>query len=239
MSNLVEFAQNELNILLKSCTDSESLKMQKVMNDDIMEIVKKFASQGHSGFSAQYALNLVTRLLQYKPITPLTGEDEEWVELDYGDDLAYQNKRCPQIFKQKDGKIYDVEGKVFSSDNGHSWYTSKDSRVYIEMPYNVPARPESVIIDNKEQREAILTKIIHIIESIQECKFNYTEITEDTQLNKLLPKNKFKELENKLIDFYHITKPIYNLVDFEDIQMYSVISFVMESDKEESIKSEE
>lgn len=239
MSNLVEFAQNELNILLKSCTDSESLKMQKVMNDDIMEIVKKFASQGHSGFSAQYALNLVTRLLQYKPITPLTGEDEEWVELDYGDDLAYQNKRCPQIFKQKDGKIYDVEGKVFSSDNGHSWYTSKDSRVYIEMPYNVPARPESVIIDNKEQREAILTKIIHIIESIQECKFNYTEITEDTQLNKLLPENKFKELENKLIDFYHITKPIYNLVDFEDIQMYSVISFVMESDKEELVKSEE
>lgn len=239
MSNLVEFAQNELNILLKNCTDSESLKMQKVMNDDIMEIVKKFASQGHSGFSAQYALNLVTRLLQYKPITPLTGEDEEWVELDYGDDLAYQNKRCPQIFKQKDGKIYDVEGKVFSSDNGHSWYTSKDSRVYIEMPYNVPARPESVIIDNKEQREAILTKIIHIIESIQECKFNYTEITEDTQLNKLLPENKFKELENKLIDFYHITKPIYNLVDFEDIQMYSVISFVMESDKEESVKSEE
>lgn len=239
MSNLVEFAQNELNILLKSCTDSESLKMQKVMNDDIMEIVKKFASQGHSGFSAQYALSLVTRLLQYKPITPLTGEDEEWVELDYGDDLAYQNKRCPQIFKQKDGKIYDVEGKVFSSDNGHSWYTSKDSRVYIEMPYNVPARPESVIIDNKEQREAILTKIIHIIESIQECKFNYTEITEDTQLNKLLPENKFKELENKLIDFYHITKPIYNLVDFEDIQMYSVISFVMESDKEESVKSEE
>lgn len=239
MSNLVEFAQNELNILLKSCTDSESLKMQKVMNDDIMEIVKKFASQGHSGFSAQYALNLVTRLLQYKPITPLTGEDEEWVELDYGDDLAYQNKRCPQIFKQKDGKIYDVEGKVFSSDNGHSWYTSKDSRVYIEMPYNVPARPESVIIDNKEQREAILTKIIHIIESIQECKFNYTEITEDTQLNKLLPENKFKELENKLIDFYCITKPIYNLVDFEDIQMYSVISFVMESDKEELVKSEE
>ena len=239
MSNLVEFAQNELNILLKSCTDSESLKMQKVMNDDIMEIVKKFASQGHSGFSAQYALNLVTRLLQYKPITPLTGEDEEWVELDYGDDLAYQNKRCPQIFKQKDGKIYDVEGKVFSSDNGHSWYTSKDSRVYIEMPYNVPARPESVIIDNKEQREAILTKIIHIIESIQECKFNYTELTEDTQLNKLLAENKFKELENKLIDFYHITKPIYNLVDFEDIQMYSVISFVMESDKEESVKSEE
>lgn len=239
MSNLVEFAQNELNILLKSCTDSESLKMQKVMNDDIMEIVKKFASQGHSGFSAQYALNLVTRLLQYKPITPLTGDDEEWVELDYSDDLAYQNKRCPQIFKQKDGKIYDVEGKVFSSDNGHSWYTSKDSRVYVEMPYNVPTRPESVIIDNKEQREAILTKIIHIIENIQECKFNYNDINEDTLLNTLLPENKFKELENKLIDFYHITKPIYNLVDFEDIEMYAVISFVMESDTEESVKSED
>jgi hypothetical protein len=78
----------------------------------------------------------------YEPLGPLTGEDWEWTELDYGDDMKYQNKRCGHVFKGADGRAYDSEGKIFydwyTNDAGErykSHFTSKDSRVYIEFPY--------------------------------------------------------------------------------------------------------
>lgn len=149
-SNIVLFAENELNIILKKCKDDkEAEEMQKHMNNDILEIVKTFADQGHSGFSANYAINLIEKLLRYEPITPLTGDDSEWNKLEYGKSMEYQNKRCPRIFKDADGKPYDVEGRIFSEDNGQTWYTSKDSRVYIDFPY-IP-KTEKVILNRKNE----------------------------------------------------------------------------------------
>lgn len=104
-----------------------------------------FSEQGHSGFSASYAINILEKLLRFEPITPLTGNDDEWTELDYDKDTKYQNKRYSRVFKDADGKAYDSEGKIFSDNGGKSWYQSKDSRVYIDFPY-VP-KTEKVIVE--------------------------------------------------------------------------------------------
>lgn len=144
-SNLEIFAENELNIIINKCEDDESKEMQKMISRDILQIVHTFAEQGHSGFSANYAINLIEKLLRYEPITPLTGADDEWNKLDYEKDLKYQNKRCSRVFKDADGKAYDSEGKIFSDNGGKSWYQSKDSRVYIDFPY-VP-KTEKVIVE--------------------------------------------------------------------------------------------
>ena len=76
MASLVEFAEEELNKLLKDCTDSEALEMQKSVNQDILDIIKMFSNQGHSGFSAQYSLNILKRLLDYKPLSALTDDTD-------------------------------------------------------------------------------------------------------------------------------------------------------------------
>lgn len=146
---LVNFAKSELDIILKNCEDEEAKEMQQKMNENIVEIVKVFAQQGHSGFSAGYAINLIEKLLKYEPITPLTGEDSEWIELNYNDDTAYQNKRCSRVFKDKDGRAYDIEGKVFSDNNGKSWYIKGggESRTYIEFPY-VP-KTEKILVSEE------------------------------------------------------------------------------------------
>lgn len=135
--NLVEFAKSELDIILNKCEDEEAKKMQEMINKDILEVVEIFSKQGHSGFSANYAINLITKLLKYEPITPLTGEDNEWTLLDYGDDIIYQNKRCSRVFKDKNGKAYDIDGKIFSDNNGKTWFTKGggESRTYITFPY--------------------------------------------------------------------------------------------------------
>lgn len=142
MSNLVDWAKKELNRL-----GNDEDGMQEAINSDILEVVKVFSKQGHSGFSASCALGIIKRLLAWKPITPLTGEDEEWGEL-CSDDNSQQNKRCSAVFRKNldNSTAYWVEGKVFSDDNGESWFTSRDSFVPVKFPFTVPEKPEYVIL---------------------------------------------------------------------------------------------
>src|SRR5699024_8202480 len=142
--SMVEWAERELNRIEK---DDDG--MQEMMNKNILDIVKAFSEQGHSNFSATYAIQLIERLLSWKPITPLTGEDNEWNEV--GDGM-YQNKRCSTVFKKgKDSTTaYDIEGKIFTRDNGETWFTNRDSRVPVIFPYHVPDVPEKVYLDEQE-----------------------------------------------------------------------------------------
>lgn len=111
----------------------------------ILELLDVFDKQGHSGFSAPYVISKFERLAMFKPLTPLTGEDDEWNEVGTG---VFQNKRCSAVFKdQKDGKAYNIEGKIFSDDGGKTWFTNRNSRVYIDFPYTVPEYPEKVILE--------------------------------------------------------------------------------------------
>lgn len=67
MSNLIEFAKNELKILEDSCKDdTEGLKMQQAIDKNILDIIEMFSKQGHSGSTAMYTINMLDKLLSYK-----------------------------------------------------------------------------------------------------------------------------------------------------------------------------
>lgn len=98
----------------------------------LMELCEVFSKQEHSGMSAGLVAGLFKRLAEWKPISPLTGDEDEWIEIT---DNLYQNKRCPSVFKEgKMGKAYQADYYVFVDKDGFS-YTNKDSRKYIEFPY--------------------------------------------------------------------------------------------------------
>ena len=144
MSNLVEYAKDELKRI--GMIDSGDPYNESVTKA-ILDLIELFASQDHSGFSASYVINAFGRLAKFKPLSPLTGKDDEWD--DVGDGL-YQNKRYSAVFKYKDGTPYDINGKVFTA-NGEVWYTCKDSKVNVTFPYVVPDEPEHVY-RNKEKK---------------------------------------------------------------------------------------
>ena len=147
MSNLVKYAESELDRI--GMTDDGD--MNGLMRKHLLHMVKEFSEEGHSGFSASYALQCLEKLLRFKPLSPITGEDDEWWEHPYGESgVTYQNKRCSSIFKEsEDGQAYDIDGRVFwewirDEETGEavkSYYTNRDSRLFITFPYAVPDKP--------------------------------------------------------------------------------------------------
>lgn len=65
---------------------------------------------------------------------------------------VFQSKRCGAIFKEiyksGDTRYKALDTKVFSDNGGFSWYTTKDSSSYVELPY-LPTEPEYVFLDRE------------------------------------------------------------------------------------------
>lgn len=132
MSNLVKHAERELE-LIGMGPDTED-GMNRAMREHILTMVATFADEGHSGFSASYALGVLRKVLDFEPLTPLTGADDEWTDLGYHDEMKAQNNRCSHVFRRADGTAYDSHGRVFRYPDGDC-FTGRGSQVDITFPY--------------------------------------------------------------------------------------------------------
>lgn len=143
MSELTKFAEDELRIAgwFKEWFREDD-EIGQAMASDVMELIETFDAQGHSGMSALMCIRLFTELASYHNLTPLTGEDDEWIDRGNG---CFQNKRLSTVFKEGD-RVYRIDGKIFRYPDGNS-YTSRDSCVDIAFPYEYC---EPIIVDRME-----------------------------------------------------------------------------------------
>jgi hypothetical protein len=124
-------------------------EMQELICKHILHLLEVFEGEGHSGFSAKYALDIFNRIANWKPISPLTGEDDEWNDIgEYGNgEPHFQNKRYSSVFKDKDGKAYDIDGRVFwcwvgsKEEPSKCHFTGNGSAVPVTFPYTPPDEP--------------------------------------------------------------------------------------------------
>lgn len=126
-SNLVRHAERELRLAGLFEPDSD---YGGALGPAILNLVREFSSEGHSGASAAVAIKIFQKVANFEPLTPLTGEPDEWNEV--GTNL-FQNKRCSHVFKEGN-HTYDSEGRIFRESNGSCHMTS-NSRVDITFPY--------------------------------------------------------------------------------------------------------
>jgi hypothetical protein len=96
MSNLVDYAKDELKKI--GMIDSGE-PYNDLAAKAILDLIELFDSQDHSGFSAPYVINAFSRLAMFKPLSPLTGEDDKWNEVGTG---VFQNKRYSAVEEQLD-----------------------------------------------------------------------------------------------------------------------------------------
>lgn len=144
MSNLVDYAKEELK---RVRVDVDDAGAQDFMERNILQIIATFAEQGHSATSAAYLIARVQRLMKFLPLSPLTGEDDEWSAASSDGDR--QNRRCFSVFKREDGTAYDIEAVVVSYDDGQTWHYPKQWKA-VTFPYMPPDNPDRVLLPESE-----------------------------------------------------------------------------------------
>lgn len=143
-SNLQAHAERELLAKLPDDPEPSGFDMNAAMRRDVLDLIFVFATQGHSGFSATFALAYFAHLAKFEPLSPLTGADDEWNEVAPG---TWQNKRCSHVFKQAGTGAYDLNGYVFEEPDG-ARFTGTGSSKPIAFPYTPGGDPIVVKVDH-------------------------------------------------------------------------------------------
>ena len=154
MNDLIRHAKIEFLKLgykpIEECEDDPDKWIQK----NVLELLEVFSNQGHSGFSAPYAIDYFQKLASFKPLTPIMCTDDEWSNTSLLDPLdnLYQNKREGSIFKEGiNGKPYYIDAIVWRNQNGNCYtgsaFNSKKESIKSRQYIKIPFTPKTFYID--------------------------------------------------------------------------------------------
>ena len=120
-----------------------------MVGEAVRELLLLFQKQRHSGGSAILTVESFYRLVKGEPLSPLTSDPSEWMEVTEG---LLQSNRAPNVFikKTESNRPYKIDGRAFSDDGGKSFFISKDSRVYFDLP-GYPPKTEYVVLESKHE----------------------------------------------------------------------------------------
>jgi len=138
MTNTYKHAKRELEILTKFCKEQDNdTPIIKPFEKEILALCEKFGKSGQSGGSAPMTAIAISKAIEHlllqEPICPITGMDEEWVDvtdemLEKGStETIYQNSRHHAVFKggSKGEKPYYLDAVVFKDENGNTFTNMK------------------------------------------------------------------------------------------------------------------
>ncbi len=152
-SNMLDFAREELVRKFPDEDSSVGFDMNRAMRESTENLMLVFALEGHSGFSTSWGISVFERLARFKPLSPLTGDDDEWNQV--AEDM-WQNRRCYNVFKDSSGGAYVSDHYVFQEPTG-AQFTGFGSQKRISFPYT-PEDPVIVKVDEDGNPTAIRYK---------------------------------------------------------------------------------
>jgi hypothetical protein len=120
MTNTYSHAKRELEILAETTPDA----IIAPFTDEIVALCEAFGKSGQSGGSAPFVASAISqavkKLMMFETIAPLTGKDDEWMDISRHNNgkSMFQNIRDSRVFKDEDGKAYFIEAIVFDGNIG-------------------------------------------------------------------------------------------------------------------------
>lgn len=115
-SNLVLHAECELRIAGVYDKDAD---YAGGLGEAVMDLVRAHCKHGHSGGSHGYTLALFNKVVNFKTLTPLTNDPDEWMQISGPDKAGFGGVRdsCWQSCRQS---------SCFSADGGLTYYDLDD-----------------------------------------------------------------------------------------------------------------
>ena len=123
---LIEHAEYELRLAGYDIdADYDNIDSEKDYANRIgqsaLELIRLFAKQGHSGFSAIVTMKIFNRLVNHKPLTnELSNNPDEWQDMSEQNGYAtWQSKRNCSCFSHDMKTYYDIddpENNVYEKD---------------------------------------------------------------------------------------------------------------------------
>ena len=163
MSNMLDWAEREVAI---ACEKENPNKKDGEFDygcacyESALKAFKSLCNDGHSGFSIKMAQEILNRLINGQPLTPIEDTDDVWNLIDDREDgyRSYQCKRIYSLFKDvyTDGTVEysDIERSYcVNINNPNDTYSSGlvrriiDKMFPITMPY-MPGAPIKVYCDD-------------------------------------------------------------------------------------------
>jgi hypothetical protein len=114
-SRLVEHALRELRLFNAATPPEDQVVVERDRpydpdrdDSDAMQLIRLFASQGHSGGSAPGTIKLFAHLAMFGVLTPLTAAPEEWnsIGAQMGGSDLWQSTRDSSCFSTDAGRTY-------------------------------------------------------------------------------------------------------------------------------------
>lgn len=148
------WAEREIDLAIRNAYDENDPEGNQYYAECCKSALKAYNSlmaDGHSGASIMATKNILNRLIDNKPFTPITDDGEYWrreIQLDEDDRICYQNTRLSSLFKYvlEDGsvKFTDVDRvKVrYINEPETSFYNGTATRIIDEVfPIVLPYWP--------------------------------------------------------------------------------------------------
>jgi hypothetical protein len=99
-----------LGIISQAEQELRSVNFGDADSKVMLAIMEMFFDQWDSGGSVHVAADVLVRLLNGQPLSPLTGGAEEWEDVSEATGSPmWQNRRDFSVFKDGSGKCYDID----------------------------------------------------------------------------------------------------------------------------------
>lgn len=168
--NLTEWAKREVEI---ACRKENPNRKEGEFDygcacyESALKAYESLMKDGHSGMSSGFTKQILNRLMDGRPLTPIEDAEDVWAEVNFGQKCkSYHCTRMSSLFKDvyPDGKIeyHDVDRFICVNINNpnYSYHSGLVDRVMLEMyPITMPYNPsgsftvycDDVLTDSKKR----------------------------------------------------------------------------------------
>ena len=151
-NSVLDWAKNEVELACRREQDAASgneWAYGVACYENALKAFEVLTNVQHSGMSIQITKNILNRLIEGRPLTPIYDTDDSWEEPVW--ENHWQHKRMSSLFKTilPDGSIHYTDVNRFVGvdiHNGSSWHSSLIDKIMDEyFPVKMPYCPGNAI----------------------------------------------------------------------------------------------